>query len=330
MQSVELKISRNDWLYIILLGALFGFFIALFFYYTNKEIQTFSTIIFGTISAVAIALFSFFFITLSNNFILPKVHKRFWYLLSFLFSYLSGALGFSSSFWIFYSFDIAFVGLIKPYWIMLTNIMGFLTFLIGLVLHQFISMKYKNERIHKQILDARIKALENELNPHFLFNTLNSISELLHVDTLKAERAILELARFLRNAIKQSSLIELSREIAMVQTYVNIENIRFSDQIHLGIDMSEDCKNRLVPKFSIQLLVENAIKHGYDQKVLHVSIQADEAGIKVNNDGKLAQKIVFGTGLSNLQDRLKFLCVGSLEFEDNGRSFTIVFKKEKI
>lgn len=328
MQSVALKISHSDWFYITILGAFFGFFISLFFYYTNAQLQYTSTIIFGIFNAMSISLFASLFITLSNSYILPRVDNFFWYAISFFFSFCSGSLGFLFSFGIFYNFDIPFIQHILPYWQSIATIIGFLTFLVGLVLHQFISMKYKNESIKKQILESKIKALENELNPHFLFNTLNSISELLHVDKNRAEIAILELARFLRNAIKQSSLIELWREIDMVQTYVNIENIRFSEQIHLHVKMDGDCKNRLVPKFSIQLLVENAIKHGYDGKALHVSIQAHDKGIEVSNDGKIAKKIVFGIGLSNLEDRLKFLHVGSLSFCDDGRSFIINLTKD--
>ena len=88
-------------------------------------------------------------------------------------------------------------------------------------------MKYKNEEIRTQILETKLKALENELNPHFLFNALNSVSELIYQDQKKAEIAVIEISKFLRNAINKKSLVTLESELLMVKTYVNIENVRF-------------------------------------------------------------------------------------------------------
>lgn len=323
MQSVELQIAKQDWAYIILLGALFGFFITLFFYYLNADLHTASTVAFGTLSATSISLLASFFITLSNSAILPKVAKKYWYFISFGFSFLSGALGFLFCYGLFYSSQIPIIALLRPFWLHITLIVGFLTFLIGLVLHQFIAMKNKHEMTQKYMLETKIKALENELNPHFLFNTLNSISELLHVNPLRAEKAVIDLAKFLRNAIKQSSLIELSKELEMVHTYVAIENIRFNDTISLHVSIDEAYQKLMVPKFSLQLLVENAIKHGYDKKALHVKIESSQNALHVSNDGKKAKGIIFGTGLGNLRDRLVLLNVGKLLYDNDGRKFTL-------
>ena len=185
MQTVELKISQKDWLYIIIIGAFFGFFISLCFYFISYDLQNISTIIFSTSTAILISLFAFFLITISNKYILPKVDKKFWYLISFIFSFLSGFLGFSFSFLVFFFSDFKIVNIIFSFWIYISITIGFLTFLVGLILHQFISMKYKNEEIKTQILETKLKALENELNPHFLFNALNSVSELIYVDQKK-------------------------------------------------------------------------------------------------------------------------------------------------
>ena len=101
MQRVELKVSPRDWIFIIIIGAFFGFFISLFFYFLNKDLQNISTIIFSTSTAIFISLFASFLISVSNNFILPKVNQKFWYAISFIFSFCSGALGFSFSFLVF-------------------------------------------------------------------------------------------------------------------------------------------------------------------------------------------------------------------------------------
>lgn len=313
MDSVRLKISIKDWLYIIIIGALFGFFISLFFYFLNSELKVFSTIIVSTSIAVIISFFAFIFITISNDYILPQVNEKFWYFISFLFSFLSGFLGFTFSYYIFSFSQFQLINLITPYWFYMSITIGFLTFLIGLILHQFISMKYRSESAYSEVLETKIKALENELNPHFLFNALNSISELIYLDQKKAENATLDLSKFLRNAINKESLVLVSSELDMVKTYLDIENIRFDNNIKLHIKNEVEETLIKIPKFSIQLLVENAIKHGFETEALNVEITVKNDKIIVQNNGKLSNDIIYGTGLSNLKRRLELLNIGSLE-----------------
>ncbi len=334
MVSVELKISFRDWLYIILIGASFGFLISIFFYFLSTELQQIETIYFSVFTAVSVSLFAFFLINLSNNYILPHVDKKFWYLISFVFSFCSGSLGFSFSYLLFSVFEgITVIGILNPYWIYISITIGFLTFLIGLILHQFISMKHKNESIKSDVLESKIKALENELNPHFLFNALNSVSELIYVDQAKAEKAVLDISNFLRNAIYKSSLITLENEISMLKTYVNIENIRFSDKIKLNIDVHTKHYYLMIPKFSIQLLVENAIKHGYlgDDLIIDIKFNEDDYSIEVTNNGKVSDKLKYGTGLNNLANRLKFQNVGTLKYKtlEDKMMFIIKLHKDK-
>jgi sensor histidine kinase YesM len=328
MQKVELKIAPKDWLYIIIIGAFFGFFISLCFYFVSYDLQNISTIVFSTSTAILISLFAFFLITISNKFILPKVNKKFWYLISFVFSFLSGFLGFTFSFLLFSFGDFKILHIISPFWIYISITIGFLTFLVGLILHQFISMKYKNEEIKTQVLETKLKALENELNPHFLFNALNSVSELIYQDQKKAENAVIEISKFLRNAINKESLITLETELSMVKTYVNIENVRFDEKIVLNIQNFSEFKNVKIPKFSIQLLVENAIKHGFLGKPLNIDISFSKNRIMVQNNGKITKLVKFGTGLSNLQKRLELQKVGSLSSDilDDKMLFTIELK----
>lgn len=331
MDNIELKISKIDWLYIIIIGALFGFFIALIFYFLTPSLQYASTIYFSVSTAIMIALFSSLLITLSNNYILPRVRQKLWYFVSFIFSFSSGLLGFLLSFYVAHSFNLPVANLIAPWSLSIGIILGFLTFLIGVILHQFIAMKYKHEMVKNQTLQSRLKALENELNPHFLFNALNSMSELVYIDPKKAEHAILNLSSFLRNAINKESLIPLELELAMVKTYVEIENIRFDNKIELSIEVDEKIQEIKVPKFSIQLLVENAIKHGYLQKALKIDIKGKDKIIIVSNNGKITQNIHYGTGLRNLQDRLHLLKVGTLvhQVSKDTMQFQIKLKEEQ-
>jgi sensor histidine kinase YesM len=326
MNSIKLKISKLDWLYIIIIGALFGFFISLFLFLLNSNLKELSTILFGTLSAICISLSAFILISISNDFILPKINEKFWYIISFIFSFLAGFLGFLLSYFSFSFSNFAIIDFIKPIWIYISVVIGFFTFLIGLILHQFISMKYKNESINNEILDSKIKVLEDELNPHFLFNALNSISELIYLDQKKAEKATLDLSAFLRNAITKDTLISLESELNMVETYLTIENIRFEDNIKMNVHISNDDLEIMLPKFSIQLLVENAIKHGYLQKELIINICIKDKNIEVSNNGLISNNITFGTGLSNLQNRLKLLKIGTLDKKIENQKMIFMIK----
>lgn len=331
MLNNELKISLKDWTNILIIGILFGFFQSLIFYFLNQNLQTFSTIIFSISTAFFITIFAIILITLSNSFILPKIKKSFWTILSFFFSFLSGFLGFILTYFIFSKFDIEVIIFISGFWLNISIVVGFLTLLIALILHQFVFLKNKNNQIQKEILESKLKSLENELNPHFLFNALNSVSQLIYIDKKKAEDAVLQLSKFLRNAINKESLVYLQNEIFMVQTYVNIENIRFDNKIVLHIDDYNDFKLVKIPKFSIQLLVENSIKHGYLGKVLNIFITFEKNLIKVSNDGKKNSNIKFKTGLSNLENRLRLLNIGELHFliENENMTFCIILKDKK-
>ncbi|MCT7557445.1 sensor histidine kinase [Aliarcobacter butzleri] len=331
MLNNELKISLKDWTNILIIGILFGFFQSLIFYFLNQNLQTFSTIIFSISTAFFITIFAIILITLSNSFILPKIKKSFWTILSFFFSFLSGFLGFILTYFIFSKFDIEVIIFISGFWLNISIVVGFLTLLIALILHQFVFLKNKNNQIQKEILESKLKSLENELNPHFLFNALNSVSQLIYIDKKKAEDAVLQLSKFLRNAINKQSLVYLQNEIFMVQTYVNIENIRFDNKIVLHIDDYNDFKLIKIPKFSIQLLVENSIKHGYLGKELNIFITFEKNLIKVSNDGKKNSNIKFKTGLSNLENRLRLLNIGELHFliENENMTFCIILKDKK-
>ena len=149
------------------------------------------------------------------------------------------------------------------------------------------------------------------------------------MDQKKAEKATLDISTFLRNAITKDSLITLETEIQMVKTYLDIENIRFDNNIKLVYTLDDEIRDLPIPKFSIQLLVENAIKHGYKSETLNINIKADKYLISVENDGTLNKEVKFGTGLNNLQKRLQLLNIGKLEnkIEKNKMSFIIKLKR---
>lgn len=182
-------------------------------------------------------------------------------------------------------------------------------------LGQIQNLRTEKDEIDYKLLQSRLGSLETQLNPHFVFNALNSIAELVHQDSDKAEEAIVKVSSFLRNTMSEKNMLSLSDEINNVKAYIDVENIRFSQSIKLEIVASIPKWN--VPKFSLQLLVENAIKHGFtsQEKPLNISVDFDEKNrmIMIENDGKVMDEIHFGIGLTNLQQRLHLLCKGHLE-----------------
>lgn len=177
----------------------------------------------------------------------------------------------------------------------------------------------KMARIESQLTQAKLRALRMQLQPHFLFNTLNTISSLLDVNTAKARSVIAKFADILRNVLESDDkrFISLDEEIQNTQNYLVIEQTRFSDRLDVSYDIAREALDILVPSFILQPIVENAIKHGLSKssESLHLSLKASIDGrfitLSVHDDGQGASGSddLFGkgVGLSNARERLQNL-----------------------
>jgi two-component system LytT family sensor kinase len=170
---------------------------------------------------------------------------------------------------------------------------------------------------------AQLDNLSAQLNPHFLFNSLNSIKSLVIENPITARRAIDLLSDLLRSSLyeKDKGLITIKEELALVQDYIELEKMRFEERLQLEITIDKTLINFKIPTLSIQLLVENAIKHGIDSKVeggvINLSIEKNNNAIKitVQNPGILnTNKKSSGLGLKNLQERLAIQYKGNATF----------------
>lgn len=324
MYNIALRIKTFDWLYILAIGVVFAMLLSSLGY-VLLERDWYQGALFGALLGFAITLFSLLFITYMNLAILPKISEVFWLPLAIFFSFLSGFLGTLFTTSVSELLDIDLIPLFHTHHVKIAAAIGFLTYIVGALLYRFVKMRNEKEEVDHHYVQSRLRSLETQLNPHFLFNALNSIAELIHQDPNKAETAILKVSTFLRNTMDEQALIPLSNELRNVRDYVELENIRFSNMIDLHID--DSMPKVEVPKFSIQLLVENAIKHGYvAKKTLHISLSYDkvENKLMLQNDGKSMNSTKFGTGLSNLAQRLKLLCNGRIEISNKEKpTFTI-------
>jgi sensor histidine kinase YesM len=316
MDNIELRITKSDWFSVLLIGTLFATLLSVFGYYL-LGFDPLDGVFFGLILGFLITLFSLFFITMMNRYILPKIQKRFWNLIAALFSFLSGFLGALSTYYLLKQYSIAMIPMFESQPYQNTLLIGVLTYLIGALMYRFVKARNQKEHADRLYVQSRVRSLETQLNPHFLYNALNSIAELIHQDRDKAEESLLKMSDFLRNTMKESPLISLREELHNVQSYIDLENIRFGGMIVLNVECDELTKGVRVPKFSIQLLCENAIKHGLGNTVgsfsISIRIYRDELlHVDVSNSGKEITNSVFGIGLSNLQERLNHLCSGKL------------------
>ena len=196
----------------------------------------------------------------------------------------------------------------------------------------------REKSLIQQKYEADLMALRSQINPHFLFNTLNSLTELVHESPEMAEDAIEKLSFIFRYTTKESSknLVPIRNEIKLVSTYLELEKIRFGERLTFHIDVKPEVMDHLVPAFVLQTLVENCIKHGI-AKVLHpgiVSIKAfEEDGymkvhVRDNGPGIDHSRIFKSTGLSNTIRRFENIygLKNLLEFINTGEGTLVQVK----
>jgi sensor histidine kinase YesM len=183
-----------------------------------------------------------------------------------------------------------------------------------LALHE---KEISEERSQKLAAEARLKSLESWIHPHFLFNTLNSISALIVLDPARAEQTVARLATLLRASLDSSasSLIPLRQEIAMVESYLDIERTRLGDNLRSRVEVPVALSETMVPTMSIQSLVENAVKHGITPQTkggeLVVTARADAESVCIEvgdtGPGFDLSDLCAGHGLDKLVQRLDAL-----------------------
>jgi len=313
MYDIELQIRAKDWLYILIIGIVLGSFLSSSAYILLEN-SWIDGILYGCLLGFLITFFSLTFITFMNQVLLPRTRKLYWLPIAMVFSFLSGSIGTLLSTYIAKTLNIKLIPMFQSHDLEISISIGVLTYIVGALLYRFVRMRNKKEEVDQHYVQSRLSSLETQLNPHFMFNALNSIAELVHQDPNKAEEAILKVSAFLRNTMEEKALVTLEDELRNVTDYIELENIRFSGKIKLDINKYTPAWE--LPKFSIQLLVENAIKHGFrpHMHALNINIDFDEDNktIIVQNDGKAMQSTDFGIGLNNLNQRIKLLCSGSL------------------
>jgi signal transduction histidine kinase len=205
-------------------------------------------------------------------------------------------------------------------------------FLVGLA-H---AMTYRREsekhalrvaRLHSRLVEAQLQALQRQLHPHFLFNTLNTISGLMHQDVKAADEMIDRLSDLLRVTLETSGVQEvpLRQELSVLKTYLDIEQTRFRDRLTVRMEVDPEVLDAFVPNFVLQPLVENEIRHGIvphprpGRVTVSASRQSQQLYMEVRDTGyglppDRLQALNKGVGLANTRARLDHLYGPSHQF----------------
>lgn len=178
--------------------------------------------------------------------------------------------------------------------------------------------KSRKQELHNLKLESshheiELKTLRDQLNPHFLFNSLNSIRALIEVDPKTAKEAITTLSNLLRNSLQMGKKLQvtLAEEVQLVKEYLSLEKIRFEERLEYTINI--DANNQLeIPPFLIQTLAENAIKHGVSKKTsggrIDINVYLEDNTLKIdviNTGGKYISNNTEGIGIINTKRRLE-------------------------
>jgi len=171
------------------------------------------------------------------------------------------------------------------------------------------------------IKEAELIALKAQINPHFLFNALNNIKALILIDQHLSRDAISNLSELLRYSIRfsQSSTVKLANEITVVENYLQLEAIHYDQRLHYEFEIDPATEEVAIPPMTIQVMVENAIKHGIAllEKGGTIKVKTsyqDKLTIAVSNHGLLKENENTGTGIKNVVDRIKILYGREPEF----------------
>lgn len=179
-------------------------------------------------------------------------------------------------------------------------------------------------RLEALVKELELKTIKAHINPHFIFNALNSIRALVDENPIRARTAITELSNILRSSMNTDKVetVPLQKELDIVKDYLALEQIRFEERLNVSFDIDEDTLDQPVPPMMLQTLVENAIKHGISKIVAGGNVElisefkADKHEIIIRNTGHLNSNVSEeGFGIASTKNRLQLLFGNKASFE---------------
>lgn len=190
----------------------------------------------------------------------------------------------------------------------------------------------ENEALVVENLVTRYEVLKNQMNPHFLFNSLNTLQSLIEIDKEKAKDYVQELSKVLRYALQNQEIVTLEEEVCLANSYCNLMKIRYGDNLIVNFNIDEKMMVDYIIPLSLQVLIENAIKHNVisDKQPLTINIISDIENHKVVVNNKIQPKIGKsagdGIGLANLSERYRLKWNFDLEILNYDSEFSVALK----
>jgi sensor histidine kinase YesM len=184
------------------------------------------------------------------------------------------------------------------------------------------------EKLKRESIAARYESLRNQVNPHFLFNSLNALTNLIHQDPEKASQFVKQLSEVYRYLldIRDRELVTLDEELTFLDSYIYLQKIRFGDSLRCILKVSD--RTPQLPPLVLQLLFENAIKHNVISKEQPLTVSIEQSGdrLEVTNDLQVktgAERLPAGTGLENIRRRYEFFTSDPVIVEEKGGRFIV-------
>lgn len=185
----------------------------------------------------------------------------------------------------------------------------------------------ENEALRSENLLTRFEALKSQLDPHFLFNSLNTLQSLITIDTEKAEHYLQQLSSVLRHTLQNKEVISLEEELKCVHSYCEMMQIRYGENLKFEFNIDAKYNNSSVLPLSLQSLIENSVKHNVisSKQPLVVTVATGDNSISVSNpiQAKATPEESNGIGLANLTERYRLKWNKTVEITDNGSTFCV-------
>lgn len=215
-------------------------------------------------------------------------------------------------------FRIVFIN--NAYYFALTNL--FLMAILEAWIYFFESSvaKTKAETLEKELSQIRFEVLKNQINPHFMFNSLNVLSGLIEKDVVKAQKFIDEFSHIYRYVLEtiEKQAVSLNEELGFVRSYIYLQQIRYGSALELNVNIPGELLSRLLPPLSLQVILENAIKHNIieQSQPLCIKIYFEKGLLYVKNNiqPKISSSPSTGLGQSNLRKRYSIISTHIPEF----------------
>lgn len=185
----------------------------------------------------------------------------------------------------------------------------------------------KAEQQKRQQIHSQFEILKHQINPHFLFNSMNILSTLIPNEPEKALKFTTQFSNTYRRVLElgEELLISLEEELEFVESYLFLQKMRFTENLNINLDITEEDKKKSLPPFALQLLIENAIKHNIVamEQPLFIQVNIEDAYLMVKNNLQPRHNKIDSTkiGLQNLKARYQLLTEKTMEFGQKGDFF---------